>query len=91
MDFENVIFLIGNSEHKILNNDSSLALEKNVIPIKKFLTYLEKSDKKIKKIINFTTMLLYDTKKMKLPCDESQTMNPFINNYVMSKYISELI
>ena len=91
VDFENVIFLIGNSEHKILNNDSSLALEKNVIPIKKFLTYLEKSDKKIKKIINFTTMLLYDTKKMKLPCDESQPMNPFINNYVMSKYISELI
>ena len=36
-------------------------------------------------------MLLYDTKKMKLPCDESQPMNPFINNYVMSKYISELI
>ena len=26
-----------------------------------------------------------------ITCDESQPMNPFTNNYVMSKYISELL
>ncbi len=91
VDFSNVIFLIGNSDHHVLNNSSVLAMEKNVIPWKIFLDYLVKSKKKVNKIINFTTMLQYDSLKMKLPCDENQPRNPFINNYVMSKYISELI
>ena len=36
-------------------------------------------------------MLQYDTSKMTLPCDESQPRNPLANNYIMSKYMSELI
>ena len=36
-------------------------------------------------------MLQYDTSKMKLPCDELQPRNPLVNNYVMSKYMSEMI
>ena len=28
---------------------------------------------------------------MKLPCDDLQPRNPTVNNYVLSKYVSELI
>ena len=91
LDFQNVIFLIGCSDHHKLNNDPTLAIEKNVLALSRFLWYLKKSKRKVNKIINFTTMLQYDTSKMKLPCDESQPRNPLVNNYVMSKYMSEMI
>ena len=91
LDFQNVIFLIGCSDHHKLNIDPTLAIEKNVMALSRFLWYLKKSKRKVNKIINFTTMLQYDTAKMNLPCDESQPRNPIVNNYVMSKYMSELI
>jgi nucleoside-diphosphate-sugar epimerase len=91
VDFDSVIFLIGSSDHKILNAHPTMAIEKNVLALSAFLTYLKASERKIKKVVNFTTMLQYDSLKMSIPCDESQPRNPYVNNYVMSKYISELI
>lgn len=91
VDFDNAIFLIGSSDHKILNSHPTMALEKNVLALSTFLTYLRKAGRKVNKIINFTTMLQYDSSRMAIPCDESQPRNPFTNNYVMSKYVSELI
>lgn len=91
LDFQNVIFLIGSSDHHKLNINPTLAIEKNVFALSRFLWYLKAAKRKVNKIINFTTMLQYDKSKMKLPCDESQPRNPSANNYVMSKYISELI
>jgi UDP-glucose 4-epimerase len=91
VDFENVIFLIGSSDHKILNSHPTMAIEKNVLALSSFLSYLKKSGRKVNKIINFTTMLQYDSSRMVIPCDEKQPRNPSVNNYVMSKYISELI
>ena len=91
VNFENVIFLIGSSDHKILNAHPTMALEKNVLALSSFLTYLKNSGRKVNKVINFTTMLQYDSSKMIIPCDEAQPRNPSVNNYVMSKYVSELI
>ena len=91
LEFDNVIFLIGSSDHHILNASPSMALEKNVLALSRFLWYLKDSNRKVNKIINFTTMLQYDTKRMILPCDESQPRNPYANNYVLSKFVSELI
>jgi nucleoside-diphosphate-sugar epimerase len=91
VDFDNVIFLIGSSEHKILNAHPRMAIEKNVLALSSFLTYLKNSNRKVNKVINFTTMLQYDSSKMLIPCNESQPKNPYVNNYVMSKYVSELI
>lgn len=91
VNFENVIFLIGSSDHKILNAHPTMALEKNVLALVSFLTYLKTSGRKVNKVINFTTMLQYDSAKMIIPCDETQPRNPSVNNYVMSKYVSELI
>lgn len=91
IDFENIIFLIGSSDHKILNSHPTMAIQKNVLALSSFLTYLKNSNRKVNKIINFTTMLQYDSSKMSTPCNESQPRNPYVNNYVMSKYVSELI
>lgn len=90
-DFNSVIFLIGSSDHQVLNNHPTLALEKNVYCLSVFLDYLKTRKRSIDKIINFTTMLQYDSQNMTLPCSESNPRNPYVNNYVMSKYISELI
>lgn len=91
VEFDNVIFLIGSSDHEILNKHPTLAIEKNVLALSRFLWYLRETDRKVNKIINFTTMLQYDSNKMILPCDETQPRNPSANNYVLSKYVSELI
>ena len=66
-----------------------MGLDFNVYPLKKILTYLSK--RKIKKFICFTTVLLYDEKKMTLPVSEVQEINPYINDYIFSKYLSEEI
>ena len=91
ISFDNVIFLIGSSDHHVLNSHPTMALEKNALALSKFLWYLRSSKRDVNKIINFTTMLQYDTAKMNLPCDESQPRKPHINNYILSKYVSELI
>ena len=87
--FDKVIFLIGSSNHHEINKKVTMGLDFNVYPIKKILTYLSK--RKIKKFICFTTVLLYDANKMILPVSENQKIDPYINDYVFSKYLSEEI
>ena len=89
MEFDKVIFLIGSSNHHEINLKTTMGIDLNVYPLMKILSYLEK--RKIKKFICFTTILLYDQKKMVLPVDENQPINPYINKYVFSKYLSEQI
>ncbi len=89
IDFDKVIFLIGSSNHHVINNTVTMGLDFNVYPLKKILTYLSK--RKIKKFICFTTVLLYDQKKMTLPVSEVQEINPYVNDYIFSKYLSEEI
>ena len=36
---ENIIFLIGSSDHEVINNHPTLAFEMNVLPLAKFLFY----------------------------------------------------
>lgn len=87
IDFDKVIFLIGNSNHHEINTKPSMGLDYNVLPLKKVLHYMQ--NRPLKKFIAFTTILLYDANKMKLPVDESQPINPYINDYVFSKYLAE--
>jgi len=89
IDFDKVIFLIGSSNHHEINKRVTMGLDLNVYPIKKILTYLSK--RKIKKFICFSSVLLYDVNKMTLPVDESQEIDPFVNEYILSKYLSEEI
>ncbi len=87
MDFNKVIFLIGNSNHHKINKSSTMGLEYNVLPLKKALYYFRKRE--LQKFIAFTSPLLYDENKIKLPIDESQTLNPYKNSYIFSKWMAE--
>ena len=65
-----------------------MGIDFNVYPLNKALDYFSK---KFKKFICFTTILLYDQKKLVIPVDEKQEINPFANKYIFSKYLSEQI
>ena len=88
---EYIIFLIGSSDHEVINNHPTLAFEMNVLPLAKFLHYCSQRNQKPKKVITFTTMLQYDTNEMRLPCDETQAIKADQNNYVLSKVMAENI
>jgi len=83
-----VIFLVGNSNHHVLNKSNiEKSLNYNLIPLKKVLNYFEK--RKLKKFITFSGALVYDEKKLKIPCKENSPLNSSKNNYIFSKYIAE--
>jgi len=87
VEFDKVIFLICSSNHHLINFSPTMGLDFNVIPLKKALCYFQK--RKLKKFVCFSTILLYDVNKMKIPVDETQPIDPYINDYVFSKYLSE--
>jgi nucleoside-diphosphate-sugar epimerase len=89
IDFDKVIFLIGSSNHHEINLKDNMGLDLNVNLLNLAMSYFAK--RKIKKFICFTTILLYDQTKFKIPVDENQEINPFINKYVFSKYLSEQV
>lgn len=91
LDFDSIIFLIGNSNHHEINQQCLMGFEYNVLPLKKILYYLKTSDRKLKKFIAFSGALLYDTAKIILPVGENQPLNPFVNEYIFSKYVAEQI
>lgn len=88
-EIDNVIFLIGSSDHHYLNSSVTAGIDLNVYPLKKALAYFSK--RKLKKFICFTTILLYDVNKMTLPVSEDQATYPYLNEYVFSKFLSEKV
>ena len=89
IDFDKVIFLVGSSNHHEINLSINMGIDLNVYPLNKALSYF--SERKIKKFMCFTTILLYDQKKIILPVNELQKIDPYINKYVFSKYLSEQV
>jgi nucleoside-diphosphate-sugar epimerase len=87
IDFDKVIMMIESSNHHMLNKGGTLAIEKNVLPLKKVFQCMLKFD--IKKMVSFSTILLYDKELMQLPVNENTPLNPYQNDYVFSKYLGE--
>lgn len=88
-EIDNVIFLIGSSDHHYLNSSVTAGIDFNVYSLKKALAYFSK--RKLNKFICFTTILLYDVNKMTLPVSEDQAIYPYLNEYVFSKFLSEKV
>ena len=89
LEFDRVIFLIGNSNHHAINSGKINAFSFNVYPLKKFLSCI--AGRGIRQFLAFSTILMYDQKKMALPVSEDQPINPYVNEYVFSKYVAEQI
>ena len=86
INFDKVIFLIGSSNHHIINKNINIGIEYNFNPMIKIMEYLK--NKKIKKFICFTTILLYK-KKFNRRVSEKDEINPYENNYIFSKHLLE--
>ena len=89
INFDKVIFLIGSSNHHEINVKDNMGIDLNVYPLNIALSYFAK--RKIKKFICFTTILLYDQNKFQMPVSEDQEINPYVNKYIFSKFLSEQI
>ena len=89
ISFDKVIFLIGSSDHHEINIKENMGIDLNVYPLNIALSYFAK--RKLKKFICFTTILLYDQEKFRIPVGENQQINPYVNKYIFSKYLSEQV
>tara|TARA_B100000767_G_C19718509_1_gene516117 strand:+ start:524 stop:1396 length:873 start_codon:yes stop_codon:yes gene_type:complete len=85
--FDKVIFLIGSSNHHIINKNINIGIKYNFDPMIKIMEYLK--NKKIKKFICFTTILLYQNNKPSKKVSENNKTNPYENNYIFSKHLLE--
>jgi nucleoside-diphosphate-sugar epimerase len=85
--FDKVIFLIGSSNHHIINKDINIGVKYNFEPLIEIMEYLK--NRKIKKFICFTTILLYENEKPGKSVSEKDKTNPYKNNYVFSKHLME--
>ena len=89
VEFDNVIFLIGNSNHHMINSSCMAGIEYNVIPLKKILNYLQ--NRKIERFVCFTSILLYGNEPKNRPVNEQDEIYPYQNEYIFSKYLAEQI
>jgi nucleoside-diphosphate-sugar epimerase len=89
VEFDNVIFLIGNSNHHEINSSCIMGLDYNVIPLKKILHYLK--GRKIEKFVCFTSILLYGNEPKGRPVHEKDEIHPYQNEYIFSKYLAEQV
>jgi len=87
IDFDKVIFLIGSSNHHIINKNINIGVKYNFEPLIKIMEYLK--NRKIKKFICFTTILLYKNEKPGKTVSEKNKTDPYKNNYVFSKHLME--
>ena len=85
--FDKVIFLVGSSNHHKINRNIYVGIKYNFDPLVKIMENLK--NKKLKKFLCFTTILLYKNEKPGKPVSEKNKIDPYKNNYIFSKYLME--
>ena len=90
--FDKVIYIIGNTDHHNLEKetiprDEPTAFDYHVTPLVQTLEQLKRYP--IRKFIHFSTILIYDERKLTLPVSEHAPIDPYKNRYVLSKYLAE--
>jgi len=92
VDFDKVIYIIGNTDHHNLEKEDlprgeETAFDYHVVPFLRTMEQLKHFP--IRKLIHFSTILIYDEKRISLPVSENAPINPYKNRYVLSKYMAE--
>ncbi|MEJ7761104.1 MAG: NAD(P)-dependent oxidoreductase [Gemmatimonadaceae bacterium] len=92
VDFDSVIYIIGNTDHYNLEKDSlepgePTAFDYHVTPFVQAMEQLKRYP--IRKLIHFSTILLYDRERLSLPVDEHAPIDPYRTRYVLSKFMAE--
>ncbi|MGH7570247.1 MAG: NAD-dependent epimerase/dehydratase family protein [Gemmatimonadota bacterium] len=92
LEFDKVIYIVGNTDHHALERETlsrgePTAFDYHVVP---FLQTMEQiKDRPIRKLMHFSTILIYDEKRLRLPVSEDAPIDPYKNRYVFSKYLAE--
>lgn len=92
IEFDKVVYIIGNTDHHALEREEipvghPTAFDYHVVPL--FQTMEQLKGRPIKKLIHFSTILIYDEHKITLPVSEHAPIDPYKNRYVLSKYLAE--
>jgi nucleoside-diphosphate-sugar epimerase len=92
VDFDKVVYIIGNTDHhnlekELLRRGEPTAFDYHVVPFVQAMEQLK--HRPIRKLIHFSTILIYDEKRLTLPVDEQAPIDPHKNRYVLSKYMAE--
>lgn len=92
VEFDNVIFVVGHSDHYNLEKDTltagePTAFDYHVTPLIQAMEQLKHYP--IRKWIHFSTVLLYDWARLELPVDEHAPIDPYRTRYLLSKHMAE--
>lgn len=92
VDFDRVIYIIGNTDHhhleqETLDPDEPNAFDYHLTPLLQVMEQLK--HRPIEKLVHCSTILIYDAERIRLPVDEHAPIDPYKNRYVLSKYLAE--
>jgi len=92
VEFDKVIFIIGNTDHYAMERErippgEPTAFDYHVQPLIQVMEQIK--TRPIRRFIHFSSALVYDEKRITLPVSEHSPIDPYKNRYVMSKYIGE--
>lgn len=90
--FDKVIYIIGNTDHyslerEVLSPGEPTAFDYHLFPTVQVMEQLKQYP--IRKLIHFSTILIYDRDRFTLPVSETAPIDPYRTRYVLSKYMSE--
>jgi nucleoside-diphosphate-sugar epimerase len=90
--FDKVVFIIGNTDHHAMEREDiprgePTAFDYHVTPLLQAMEQLKRFP--ITKFIHFSTILMYDERRITLPVSEHAPIDPYKNRYVLSKYLAE--
>lgn len=92
LDFDSVIYIIGFTDHHAMEREEiprgePTAFDYHVLPLLQTMEQLKRYP--LRKMIHFSTTLMYDEKRIELPVSEHAPIDPYRNRYVLSKYLAE--
>ncbi len=90
--FDKVIYLIGHSDNHGMEKDKLAPHELSTFDYHLFPTiqvFEQLKEYPIRKLIHFSTILLYDPTKITVPVSETGPIDPYRTRYVLSKHMSE--
>lgn len=92
VEFDNVVYIIGNTDHhnlekRTIPRGEPTAFDYHVLPLIQTLEQLK--ERPLRKFLHFSSVLVYDEKQITLPVSERSPIDPYRNRYVLSKYLAE--
>lgn len=92
VDFDRVVYIIGNTDHHAMDRDRLLAGQPTAYDyhVRPLLQTLEQvKHRPLQKFLHFSSVLVYHPEQPSLPVAETAPLDPYRGRYVFSKYLAE--